>query len=235
MSDHTSPQDRMLEAALMHVPFDGWGPETFAAAAADCDMSEAQARALFPRGALDLALYMHQVGDQAMVAAMQATDMSEMRFRDRVALGVRLRLEAIPDREAVRRAVTLFALPQNAAEGTRAIWGTADKIWTALGDSSDDVNWYTKRMTLSGVYGSCVLYWMGDDSPDHANTWAFLDRRIEDVMRFETVKAKVNNNPLFKPFLAGPKMILDRIKAPSRTPRADMPGHFTTPANQESK
>ncbi|MEC8796832.1 MAG: COQ9 family protein, partial [Pseudomonadota bacterium] len=73
------------------------------------------------------------------------------------------------------------------------------------------------------------------DSPDHANTWAFLDRRIEDVMRFETVKAKVNNNPLFKPFLAGPKMILDRIKAPSRTPRADMPGHFTTPANQESK
>jgi ubiquinone biosynthesis protein COQ9 len=53
----------------------------------------------------------------------------------------------------------------HAADGAKAIWGTADRIWTALGDTSDDLNWYTKRATLSAVYGSTVLYWLGDDSP----------------------------------------------------------------------
>jgi hypothetical protein len=89
-----------------------------------------------------------------------------------------------------------FALPQYAADGARAIWGTADAIWEALGDASDDYNWYTKRATLSAVYGATVLYWLGDESPENRDTWAFLDRRIEDVMRIEKVKAEVQKNPV---------------------------------------
>ena len=91
------------------------------------------------------------------------------------------RLE-IADREAVRRAAALFALPLYAADGARAVWHTADTIWTALGDTSDDINWYSKRATLSAVYGAVVLYWLGDDSQDHQASWEFLDRRIDDVM-----------------------------------------------------
>ena len=71
-------------------------------------------------------------------------------------------------------------LPHMAPEGARLIWGTADRIWTALGDTSDDVNWYTKRATLSGVYAAVVLYWLGDDSTDGQATRAFIDRRISD-------------------------------------------------------
>ena len=121
-----------------------------------------------------------------------------MRFRDRIAAAVRYRVEAVEDKEAARRGTAFFSLPQNAQAGARAFWETADRIWTALGDTSDDVNWYTKRATLSGVYGATVLYWLGDDSPGHEDTWSFLDRRIEDVMRIEKAKGAVNDNPLLR-------------------------------------
>ena len=85
---------------------------------------------------------------------------------------------------------SFFALPQYAADGAGAVWHTADAIWAALGDTSRDVNWYTKRMTLGAVYSACVLFWLGDESPDMADTRAFIDRRIDDVMRFEKVKAQ---------------------------------------------
>ena len=173
---------------------------------------------------MDLAIAYHKAGDAAMVAALKDADLGEMKFREKVAHAVKLRLQAITDREAVRRGTTLFALPHLAGDGTRLIWGTADAIWTALGDVSDDYNWYTKRMTLSGVYSATVLYWLGDDSADNQATWDFLDRRIENVMQFEKMKAQVNGNPLLKPFLAGPNWVLSQIKPPARMPDVDLPG-----------
>ena len=214
-------KDRLLDAALAHVPFDGWSDRSLQAAAADCGVQMALARAAFPRGGVDLALAYHARGDAAMVAALQAADLSALRFRDRIAQAVRTRLD-LADRELVRRGTTLFSLPQHAADGAAAIWRTADAIWTALGDTSTDLNWYTKRATLSAVYGSTVLYWLGDDAPDHQPTWEFLDRRIDGVMQFEKLKASVRENPLGKALLAGPLKILDHIRAPG-VPR-DLPG-----------
>lgn len=226
-----TPRDyatELLDAALMHVPFDGWSETAFKAAIQDVDISPALARGLFPRGAIDLAAAYHRRGDGAMIAALTARDLSEMRFRDRVALAVRLRIELVEDKEAVRRGVTLFALPMHAAEGAKLIWGTADHIWTALGDTSRDINWYTKRATLSGVYSSTVLYWLGDDSLDNQATWAFLDRRIDDVMQIEKVKAQVRKAPGLGRLIKGAESILHRVKPP-KARREDLPGGWTVP------
>jgi ubiquinone biosynthesis protein COQ9 len=220
------PGIALLDAALPHVAFDGWSEATFRAAVAESGVEPALARALCPRGAVDLAIAYHRRGDAAMAARLAAADLSAMRLRDRIATAVRFRLEAVEDREVVRRGTALFALPQHAGEGARAVWDTADLIWRTLGDTSDDVNWYTKRMTLSGVYGSTVLYWLGDDSPGYSRTWEFLDRRIDGVMRFEKVKARVRDSALLKPFLAAPAWMLGRVKAPSKPPRTDMPGTY---------
>jgi ubiquinone biosynthesis protein COQ9 len=122
--------------------------------------------------------------------------------------------------------VTLFTLPMHAADGARALWETADTIWTALGDTSDDLNWYSKRAILSGVYSSTVLYWLGDQSAEHGATWAFLDRRIEDVMRIETVKKHVRENRLLAPLMAGPDWLAKQVRAPSATVPADLPGRW---------
>ena len=219
-------RNELMGAAMAHVPFDGWSDAAFEAAARDCGLSSDQARAIAPRGALDLAVAYHRQGDSQMRAAMAAADLDAMRIRERVTFAVRTRLELTGDKEVVRRGTALFALPQNASEGAALIWGTADAIWDALGDPSDDVNWYTKRGILSGVYSSTVLFWLGDDSEDHQATWAFLDRRIDNVMAFEKFKAGVQGNPLLNRLFSGPASLLSRIKAPSKTAREDLPGHW---------
>jgi len=221
----TSTKDILLDAALMHVPFDGWSDTALAAALADTGLDATVAKAVFPRGPVDMALAYHARGDAQMLAALQAADLGDMRFRDRIAHAVRLRLEAVEEKELVRRGMTLFALPPYAADGARALWQTADHIWQALGDTSQDVNWYTKRATLSAVYSATVLYWLGDTSEDDAATWAFLDRRIDNVMQIESLKAKARANPALSRLLQGPLGLLGRIRAPGQAGHA-MPGRW---------
>ncbi len=211
----------LVKAALPHVDFDGWSETTLNAAIADAGVDAGLAHQAFPRGAVDLALAFHRIADTQMLESLTATDLSEMRFRDRIAKAVQLRLEVVADKkEAVRRGVAMFALPIYATEGAQALWATTDIIWNALGDTSEDVNWYTKRATLSAVYSSTLLFWLGDDSEGYAETWAFLDRRIDNVMQFETVKAKLKDNPLAK----GIATLFPDIKKPARHAPDDLPG-----------
>lgn len=221
MTDDT--KDRLLEAALVHVPFDGWSDRTLRMAAAETGVDTALARALFPRGGVDLALAYHARGDAGMAAALAAMDLTALRYRDRIATAIRSRLE-LADQELVRRGTTLFSLPQHAADGAKAIWGTADRIWTALGDTSQDLNWYSKRATLSAVYGATVLYWLGDSSEGHKATWEFLDRRIDGVMQVEKLKASVRGNPLGKAIMSGPGKLMESIRAPKLPD--NLPGRF---------
>lgn len=222
-TSYETAKNDLLDAALLHVPFDGWSEATFKAAVRDSDVDMILAKAVCPRGAIDLALAYHARGDAEMIARLKAETLPE-RFSDKIAAAVRFRIEAVREKEAVRRGTTLFALPMHAGDGAKAIWGTADKIWDTLGDTSDDVNWYTKRATLSGVYSATVLYWLGDDSTNNQATWAFLDRRIADVMQIEKIKARVRENKALSGLLAGPTWLLGQIKAPPRMPNPDLPG-----------
>lgn len=222
-TEPTNAADRLLTAALDHVPFDGWSEATLEAAAQDAGLDLALAKAIYPRAGLDLALAYHRQGDAAMLAVLAATDLDALRYSERVTLAVRLRLEAA-DREVVRRAATLMALPQNAPEAARAVWNTVDAIWNALGDTSEDGNWYSKRAILSAVYSSTLLYWLGDDSAEHADTWAFLDRRIAGVMSFEKSKAKVKASPLLSATIGLPFKILERMKKPQT--HGPLPGEW---------
>ena len=223
----TPDLDAFLDAALAHVPFDGWTETTFAAAAGDLGLSPDAARALAPRGAIDLAVALHRRGDAEMVARLAEADLSALRYSERVVTALQYRIEAMPDREAVRRATTLFSLPAHAATGANLIWGTADAVWIALGDTSRDGNWYSKRAILSAVWGSTVLFWLGDESVDHANTDAFIERRISDVMKIETVKGQLRANPLTKPLMELKDTLLGRIPAPRTRTSDDLPGRWT--------
>lgn len=221
--------DTLLDAALNHVAFDGWSPATFSAAARDVGVTDAEAKVLAPRGSVDLAVAYHRRGDRAMIERLRHADLSGMRFRDKVATALRYRIEAMSDREAVRRATALFALPNHAAEGARLVWETADHVWTALGDKSDDLNWYSKRATLSAVWASTVLYWLGDDSAGQADTLAFIDRRIEDVMRIEKVKGQLRENSLTKPFMDLQSKLFSKVRMPDMSHLNDLPGRWQGP------
>ncbi len=217
-------KQQLLDTILAHVAFDGWSAIAFDAAVDELGLDPVQAKSLCPRGAVDLAILLHETGDAAMVAALEKSDFSDMRYSGKVANAIWTRLQVIQDKEAVRRATTLFALPHMAPDGAKLIWNTADQIWNALEDSSTDVNWYTKRATLSGVYGSVVLYWLGDTSPEHSATREFTDRRIENVMQFEKFKATLRQNTGLKPFTDRLSKMMTAVKAPSKARDADLPG-----------
>jgi len=222
--EHVSEaRERLIEAALPHVVFDGWSAATLDAAIAESGVDAGLARQAFPRAGIDMALAFHRRADRALADELapesDGADLDDMRIRDRITHCVRRRIELVAEhRDAVRRGATLLALPLHAAEGARAIWETADIIWTACGDTATDYNWYTKRMILGSVFSATVLYWLGDASPNFANTWAFLDRRIEDIMRFEKTKAQLNDNPLVRAALWGPMQVLNMVRAPGAPP-----------------
>ncbi|MBY8976324.1 COQ9 family protein [Rhodobacteraceae bacterium NNCM2] len=212
-------REKILDAVLPHVAFDGWSNETLNHAVAEAGIDPGLAHLAFPRGGVDMALAFHYRADQQLKEALSdpaaVANLASMRIRDRITYAVRRRIELVAgEREAVRRGATLLALPIYASEGVKAIWNTADVIWSACGDTADDYNWYTKRMILSSVYSATVLYWLGDQSNDSVRTWEFLDRRIGDVMTFEKTKASLNKNPLIQAAMWGPNQLLSRIKAP---------------------
>ena len=219
---------KLMLTALPSVAFDGWSNSTFVAACREADISERKARLFCPRGALDLAIAFHKWGDDQFETAFKKKKISELKVREKIRKAVELRIKLASDKEAVRRGVVLFSLPLYAFEGSRLIWDTSDLIWELVGDNSEDYNWYSKRAILSAVYASTVLYWLGDNSEGSEETWHFLDRRIEDVMKFETAKVQLKTNKFTKEFNALTGKILKTIKRPSRNIDPNLPGYLDT-------
>jgi ubiquinone biosynthesis protein COQ9 len=169
----------ILEAALPHVPFDGWSQATLEAGARDAGLGEGEALRAFPGGPVEAIAFWSTDADRAMVAALEAMDLGAMRTRDRIAAAIRQRLAAV----APHREVGVLAMPHNAPRAAELTWRTVDAIWRVAGDRSTDWNFYSKRGLLAGVYGATLLRFLEDRSEGAAESWAFLDRRIEDVMR----------------------------------------------------
>ncbi len=183
---------RLLEAALREVPFDGWSWKALAAAAEAAGYDGTMARRAFPGGPAELIEYFVAEADRTMLTALEQCDVASMRAGDRIAMAIQLRLEhSAPHREAIRRAVAYQALPGQGPRALAALYRTVDAIWRAVGDTSTDWNFYSKRLLLAGVYSSTLLYWLDDASPDFSATWEFLDRRMEDVMRVQKVKGRL--------------------------------------------
>ncbi|WP_417518357.1 COQ9 family protein [Minwuia sp.] len=182
---------QLLDAALPHATFDGWTESTLRHAVRDAGLEPLDAYRAFPGGADDLLQYYLDSADRQMVSDMLDLDLENMRIRDKIAAGVRLRLEAAaPHKEAVRRGLNHMGLPHRAPTAMKSLYRTVDLMWRAIGDTSTDFNFYSKRALLAGVYGSTLLYWLNDRSENHERTWAFLDRRIGNVMQIEKAKAQ---------------------------------------------
>ncbi|MGB0922534.1 MAG: COQ9 family protein [Alphaproteobacteria bacterium] len=191
--DHLEPiRQAVLQAALPHVPFDGWTDGLFVLAAEELNEDAAMLRLAFPSGAMDLIEYHSRDADRRMIEALARVDPVDMSIRARIASAIRTRLELLEkEKEAVRRAVAYEAIPVHSPSGVKLAAETCDLIWRWAGDRSNDYNFYTKRLMLGGVYGSVLLFWLGDASEGHSETWGFLDRRIENVMQVEKAKAQI--------------------------------------------
>lgn len=184
--EHRGP---LLEAALAHIPFDGWTETAIKRAADDLEVSGEMAELAYPGGVSDLMSAYFARNLARLGERLAAEHLTEMKIRDRITRAVQVKLElSAPEKDVVRKTFSAIALPQFAPLGAKALWDTADAMWRASGDTSTDLNWYSKRTILSGVISSTMLYWVADDSDDMSATHAFLDRRIADVMQIEKAK-----------------------------------------------
>ncbi len=180
--ERSPERDAAIEAMLAHVPFDGWTRKALRMGLRDANIPEDEADLLFPGGAVDMVETFCDLMDRRMEEA--AASLTENRLSHRVKAVIRLRLDlCTPYREAIRRAMGVLAMPQGARAGLACTARTVDSIWFSAGDRSANFSWYTKRAILTAVYSATLLFWLRDHSDDHADTLAFLDRRLAGVGR----------------------------------------------------
>jgi ubiquinone biosynthesis protein COQ9 len=194
--DSDTIQHRLLSALLAHVPFDGWSSHALEQARIDSGLREIDVLRAFPNGAADAVEAFMSHLDEAMLAALAALPLDSMKLSQKVEAAILLRLTAAePHREAVRKAVAYYALPHHADKSLRRLYRTTDAIWRAVGDHPTDFSFYTKRLSLAGIYSTTLLFWLDDYSESHSETRAFLQRRMADLFRFHQFKQRLR-----KPF-----------------------------------
>ncbi len=183
--------------------FDGWSDSALILAAKAAGVDVDVARLAFPGGAVGMIDAWFSHIDAAMGAALPADRLATMKVREKIAALVEARLAVLaPQREALRRALAILAMPMNLGSAGRLGWRAADLMWRAAGDTSTDYNHYSKRTILAGVYAATITVLLDDESEDHANTRAFLARRIEGIMRFEKTKAHLLGRSAHRPSIA---------------------------------
>lgn len=208
-----------LRAALApriaaNAAFDGFGPAAIAAAAKEARVDPDVARLAFPGGAGEIVDAWFGAVDAAMAARWPAETLATMKIRDRITALVEARLELLaPHRESLRRALATLARPSNAALAARLGWRAADTMWRLAGDTATDYNHYSKRIILGSVYAATMAVFVNDESDDHADTRAFLARRIGEVMRFEGWKHRRAASRIERPSLA---RLVGRLRYPPR-------------------
>lgn len=196
-----------------HAAFDGWTPEAVTLAAGQAGIDADVARLAFKGGAVAMIDTWFKSVDHAMAARLPAERIAQMKIRERITELVWARIEIVaPEREALRRALAILAMPQNAIEAAKMGWRAVDLMWRLAGDKATDFNHYTKRMTLGAVYGSTILALMDDETPDLSATRAFLERRVENVMQFERVKADWKARAEHRPSLS---RFIGRLRYPA--------------------
>jgi ubiquinone biosynthesis protein COQ9 len=179
------------EIALAAI-FDGWTDAAVASASKAAGVDPAVARLAFPDGAMDMIAAWIASVDARMQAAFDGDVLAQMPIRERIRALVWFRLEAVAGlEEALRRALAIQAMPQNLARTAKLGWASADAMWRLAGDTATDYNHYTKRAILAGIYAATLAVFVEDESEGKAETRAFLDRRIEGVMKFEKTKAQL--------------------------------------------
>lgn len=215
-------RDLILLATLPHVIFEGWTKAAVAIGVEDLgdvhEIDAEAARRAFPGGMADMASHFSDWADRRMVGEMAKLDVDVMKIRDRIAAGIRCRLQVLgPYREAVRGALSFLALPQNAGVSIKCTARTVSEIWYATGDESTDFNYYSKRVMLVPVLAASVLYWLADDGDgkgDFPETWSFIDRRIADVLNLIEARIKLTKRLAAAPSpLSVCKRFGDAIKA----------------------
>ncbi|KFO71364.1 hypothetical protein N303_10348, partial [Cuculus canorus] len=183
-------QHRILTAALEFVPEHGWTAEAIAEGAKALGLSAAAAGMFQSDGSQLILHFLSQCNtklselleqEQKLVQQGEAEKKPIDQFL-RDAVEARLRM-VIPYLERWPQALSILLMPHNIPSSLSLLSSMIDDILHYAGDQSTDINWYTRRAVLTGIYNTTELVMMQDSSPDFEDTWRFLENRIADAMK----------------------------------------------------
>lgn len=185
MTEASAIRDAAIRAMLPIAGRQGWTWATLRAGLAAVGEDPVLAESHFPTGATGAVAAWIDLANREMLAAAEAEGVTALRVPARIRRVVELRLEAVaPHKAALRRALSLLAIPCHAPVALRTTAASVDAMWHAAGDTSADFSWYTRRATLAAIYGATLAFWIRNDDPDTAEAMEFLDRRLAGLARF---------------------------------------------------
>ncbi|KAF9147523.1 Ubiquinone biosynthesis protein coq9, mitochondrial [Linnemannia schmuckeri] len=175
----TTPE-AILKKALTFVPQHGWTTVSIAKAAESMGYPTI-IHGMFPKGGADLIDYFLQDCLERLPLELEGR-MDGLGTQEKIKLGTLTRLGMIaPYIDRWHEALAIMGQPSNVPMSLNHLAKIVDEIWHLAGDKSADMNWYTKRASLAGVYTTTELYMTTDKSPNYQATQKFLDRRFEDA------------------------------------------------------
>ncbi|MCW2236312.1 COQ9 family protein [Azospirillum canadense] len=214
-------RDDILVSTLPNIVFDGWSMTALRDGAQMAGYDTATMHRAFPGGIPELVEHFGVWTDRRMMVELDKHPLADMKVRDRIALAIRTHFEVLePHLEAKRRLIAYLAMPQNLGLGLRLLYRTVDAMWFAAGDTATDFNHYTKRATLGAVLSSATFYWLDDRSEGHVETWAFIDRRLDDVMNMGKAMSAMGRAGRLLSHLPSPMRFARQIRQRSGTVQA---------------
>ena len=204
-------RQKILSRVLDFVPHDGWTEKSLLKGIQDSGIEREELYRIFPSGVSDIIEFWSLEIDKEMALALEKMNLKELKIRERIFTSVKWRLMALEsDKESLRRALLHLGQPNNMILGMKCLYRTVDEIWFVSGDTSTDFNFYSKRGLLAAVYSSTILFWLDDKSDDCKETWSFLNRRIDDVLKIPKMTSKLSN--LSSPHVPNPSRLISQIR-----------------------
>jgi ubiquinone biosynthesis protein COQ9 len=186
-------EDKVLEEAIRLAPLEGWTSRMARLAGRAAGFADGETELLLPQGPADLAALLSRRHDARALLLLREVDPAALKMRERIARALEARLDAAGnDEAATRRCAGFLTLPPNLPLAARLAWESADVLWRWAGDTASDENHYSKRAILAGVLTAALAVRLG---AGRGAALRFVERRIDEVMRFEAWKAKAPFRP----------------------------------------
>ena len=183
---------KILKQALIDINTYGFNENMLIHVAENCNLSKGTLGRLFPEGIYELKEYFFNQTDIEMLKKINQVENKAIRIRDKIYNGVIIRLEIFQkNKDSIKH--IFVSESSSPIKSIKNLWNTADLIWRSAGDTSTDYNHYTKRLLLSWVYLSTLLCWFNDKSKNIEETKLFLNRRIDEVLKFGKTSASIKS------------------------------------------
>ena len=189
--------EKLVLGMLLNIPFDGLQWEALYRAAEDLKIyknpltneNKIELKNFFENDLVNIIKAFNDYLDDKMEDSFSKTKKNKQRTPEKIKSLILNRISASLDfKDGIVSSLGFMSLPQNSKSSLKMLYNTCDRIWRVSGDQSTDFSFYTKRLILSGVYSSTLMYWIQDDTGDLKNTEDFLNRRLEDVSKIGKAK-----------------------------------------------